>query len=109
MILLQQSDDLGCYTEPAANLLTCALDDLVGAVGGEPQFGTLVGGTLLLSFFLAGDGDLFPPATLVAVLGGLLFPLLPPQFETIAITIVVLGLTGALLSVGEKYVRGGPA
>jgi len=46
-------------------LVEAALSDIVGAVGGEATFGALVGGTVVTSFWLAGDGDL---ATLMSML-----------------------------------------
>jgi len=100
MISLQPQ--LSCYTD--GDMLSCALEDLVASVGGEPQFGLLVGGVLILSLWIAGDGDLATPAVVTTLIGGLLFPILSPTFATIAQTIAFLGLVAALLSAFETFV-----
>lgn len=103
MITLQT--ELSCYTD--GGMLACVLGDLAAAVGGQGQFGVLVGGVFLLSVWLAGDGDIATPAVMTVLAGGLLIPILPPSYASIARTIAFVGLVGALLAAGEKYVLEG--
>jgi len=85
------------------SMLRAALDDLVWAAGGEATFGVIVGGTMILSFWIAGDGDLSMPAVITVLVGGLMFPLLPPTYLDIARVVSFLGLAAAVLAAGEKY------
>jgi len=94
----------GCYTSNPWNLLgECVLPQLVAATGGEGMFGFLVGSTLIAGLWLAGDGGLATPATVTVLLGGLLFPTLPPKYLGIARVVTFLGLAAALLAGIEKY------
>lgn len=95
--------ELSCYTG-GNDLLNCALSDLALSVGGDGVFGVLVAGTVLLVFYIASDGGLATPSVLTALLGGIMLSALPPQHSTIAMTIVLIGLTAALLSGAKKYV-----
>lgn len=100
--LLQLSD----YT--SGGLLKAALTDLAAAVGGDANFGLLVGGVLLLSFYIASNGGLATPATATALVGGIMIPALPPGFGRIAQVIIVLGLMAAIMAGLEKYVSNTP-
>lgn len=85
------------------DMLRAALDDLVWAAGGEATFGVLIGGTVVLSFWIAGDGDLSMPAVVTVLIGGLMFPLLPPTYLNIARVVSFIGLVAGILAAGEKY------
>jgi len=100
MTLLQSP--IECYK--TGDMLACALADLVGAAGGEAQFGFLVGSVLITSFWLAGSGDIATPAVVTTIIGSLLFPLLSPTFSGIAQTIAFIGLVGAVFSIGRKFI-----
>ena len=97
---------LGDYT--SGGLLEAALTDLSAAVGGDAVFGLLVGGVLMLAFYLASNGGLATPATLTALVGGILIPALPPGFGRIAQVIIFLGLVAAIMAGLEKYVSNTP-
>jgi hypothetical protein len=85
-------------------LLDAALGDLAAAVGGEQMFGLLVGGALLLSFYLASNGGLTTPAALTALSGGLLISALPPAYRAIAQTVIFLGLAVGVMALFDKFV-----
>jgi hypothetical protein len=101
--MIAQQQSLGCYTG-GNDLLQCALGDMAAAMGGDAVFGLLVGGSVLLTFYVASGGGLATPGVLTALLGGIMIPALPPAYQSIAMTIVLLGLTAALLSGAKKYV-----
>jgi len=96
--LLQGLSD---YTD--GGMLEAALADLTAAVGGELTFGVLIGGALILSLYLAGNRDLTVPAVVTVLVGGVLFPVLPATYSTIATTIVFLGIVVSVLVVLEQY------
>jgi len=101
-VLLQ----LGDYTD--GGLLDAALSDLSAAVGGDAVFGLLVGGVLLLSFYLASSGGLATPAVLTALIGGLMIPVLPAGYGRIAQVIMFLGLVAALAAGIDRWIDNSP-
>jgi len=101
--LLQAEIRLEDYTEPGADLLVEAIADLTHAAGGEATFGVLVGGTLIMALWIAGDGDLATPAVVTVLVGSLMFPVLPAGYLGIARVISFLGLTAAILAALEKF------
>jgi len=100
--LLQLSD----YT--SGGLLEAALNDLAAAVGGQEMFGLLVGGALLLTFYVASGGGLATPAVFTALSGGVMISTLPPQFRGMAQVIIFLGLVAATLGLFDKMVDNVP-
>jgi hypothetical protein len=99
---LQSEIALGDYIN-GNDMLQAALDDLVFAAGGEAIFGLLVSGVLILSLWIAGDGDLATPSVTTVLVGAVMFPLLPGTYLTIARVITFVGLTAAVLAAVEKY------
>jgi hypothetical protein len=85
------------------DMLRAALDDLVWAAGGEATFGVIVGGSIILAMWIAGDGDLSMPSVITVLFGGILFPILPPTYLTIARVVTFVGLTAGVLAAGEKF------
>lgn len=76
------------------------ITDLIG----EGAFAVLVGATLIVSMWLAGDRSLAAPSTALILLGGLMFPLLPANFVGIAWAVCFLGVTGGFFAVMRRYV-----
>lgn len=96
-----------CYTTQGNNLLTCALDDIVAAFGGEAMFGLLVGGAITFALYLAGDGDVRTPAAVLILISGTIFGALPSRYATMGLTFGVLGLAAAIYTVLEnEYMDG---
>lgn len=102
-----QSDALSCYTSEGSDMYGCAIGELTAALGGQSTFGFLVGGTILLSIYIAGDGDLAAPTVLTILLGGLLFPILPGAYAKMAWAIIFVGLVAGGLSIANKYLLSG--
>jgi len=94
---------LDCYLD-GQGWLQCALDQMVAATGGEGVFGLLVGSTLLLTFYIVSGGRLATASTLTVLIGTIMVPSLPSQYQTVAVTIMFLGLFGGLLKLAERYV-----
>lgn len=94
---------LDCYATPGNNLLTCVLDDAVGAFGGQALFGLIIGSAVLFSLWWANDGRIGTPAVVVLISGGILLPLLPAQYATAARAFAFIGLVAAIIAVGQRY------
>jgi hypothetical protein len=103
------NSDLSCIAEGTqGDLMTCVLEDLGAAAGGFLVVGLLVGGTTLLSLYLAGDGEPAAPTVVTILLGSALVPILPAQYVTIAWSIVVLGIAfGAFAALNRWVLRQG--
>lgn len=99
---------LGCYSNPGSDLLSCALGDLAASVGGQAVFGLLAGGLILTSFYVASNGGLATPATLTAITGAILVGALPPAYQGMAMIIIFLGIAGGLLATLSKFVDATP-
>jgi hypothetical protein len=98
-----------CYTggEGSGDLISCMFSDLGAAYGGEAVFGVVISSFIVLSFYVAGDGDLATPTVVLILLGGIAAPMLPAQYVTAAQTIVVVGVAVGIISLGRRYVLSG--
>jgi hypothetical protein len=96
-------DALGCYLD-GSNWLDCGLSQLTAAAGGEGTFGLLVGGVLIFAFYVVSGGRLGTASTLTVLIGGVLIPALPASYQGVAVTIMFLGLVGAVLRGLETFV-----
>lgn len=70
---------------------------------GEPFLGTILGGALILSFYIY-SGDIGMPAILTLLLGGVLTAVLPGHIVGVARMIIVVGLAAAFLAAAQRYV-----
>jgi len=93
---------------PGTDMLDWSLGQLATAFGGPEVFGLLGGGVLLLSFYVASNGGLVAPATLTAIIGGVLIAALPPGYQSMAQVVIFLGLVAALLAAFRKYASTNP-
>lgn len=98
--------ELGCYLD-GVDLMTCALDDLVAATGGEALFSVLVGGLVLLCFYIAGRGSTAVPTVMTLLLGSLMIPLLPGEYADMAYAVVALGIAFGAMAVAKRYMLPG--
>jgi len=96
-------DALDCYIN-GNDWLNCGLTQLTAATGGEGLFGVLTGSTVLLAFYIASGGQLATASTMTVLIGGVLVAALPANYQAIAITIMFIGLVGAVLRGLETFV-----
>lgn len=94
---------LSCYTDTPTGMLECALGDLAASVGGQSMFALLGGGVLIFSYYKASGGSLATPSVMLLLLGGLMLPVLPTHYQTMAQVVMFLGLVGAILAGLQKY------
>jgi hypothetical protein len=95
---------LDCYSKPGNDLLSCALDDFAGSLGGDIMFGLLVGGVALFVLWNSADYSIGLPAVFLVLAGGFILPTLPPQYVGMAQSIMLLGLAAGLFAVARRYV-----
>lgn len=96
---------VNCLLEGGATSgLDCALSDLFAALGGQGLAGLIIAGFVVTPFYFAGEGDIGTPAVILMLLGGIIFSAVPPQYQTVALTIVVFGVIVGFLRVLEAYV-----
>jgi hypothetical protein len=93
---------LDCYTSQG-DRLACAFNDFAGATSGEAMFGLLLGGALLLSFYVASDGSIAVPAVILTLTGAFLVPILPGNVAGIAGTIIIMGLVAGIFAAFQRY------
>lgn len=93
---------IDCYSA-GGDLLQCAIQDIVGPFG-EGLFALIVAGCVFVGLWYAGDGRLETPAVVLIILGGWIVPSLPGNYQQMAQTLAILGLTAAVLSVLNRYV-----
>lgn len=95
-----------CYVDNETKMLGCAIAEYTNATG-SALFGLIVGGCLMLSLYVAADGDLVVPSVVTTLLGGALVTMLPGNYQPIAIAIMLLGLIGSLFAAAVKYAAPG--
>lgn len=101
-LALQGATDISCLTS-SGDALACMLAATVTAVGGEANFGMLVGGVWVLATYVSSGYHPAPPSIGTILLGALLVPSLPPQYRGIATTIMLVGFIVSVFFIGKKY------
>jgi len=103
-----EESDVGCFVDETATMTDCLVDGVFSAGGSPSLVGLIISGTLLTSLYLAGNGTIIVPAVVTILFGGAMIPILPPQFQTFAYTVVVIGVTAAAFSLWMRFTsRGG--
>ena len=100
---------LGCFAQGVEGDMTQCVVDGVFAAGPSPALmGLLMGGTVLTSLYIAGNGTVIVPAIALTLFGAVLVPALPPQFVLFAYTVFAIGGSAAVFSAWVRFTtRGG--
>jgi len=98
-----ENSDLGCFIDPSSEMTDCLVEGAFNAGPAPSLMGLLMGGTLLTSLYIAGDGTIIVPSVVTILLGSVLVPVLPPQYVTFAYTVVVLGITVAAFAAWTRF------
>lgn len=103
-IIIATAVDIGgsCYFGDQP--LRCFIEQYVGGFGSPAAFGLLLGVSMFMTLYVAGDGDMATPTVALVLFGGVLIPTLPGNFGEIGMAIVVIGLAAVLWQVVQKYV-----
>lgn len=99
---------VACFAQGTeGNLTACVVDGFFAAGPSPALMGFLLAGMLLTSLYIAGDGDVTVPAVATVLLGSVLVPLLPPQYVTLAYSVVAIGGTAAAFAAWRAYTSPG--
>jgi len=99
---------VGCFAQGTEGDLTaCVLDGLFAAGPSPSLIGLLMAGMLVGSLYIAGDGTVAVPAVVTILLGSIMVPLLPPQYVSLAYTVVVIGITAAAFAAYSRFTSAG--
>ena len=99
--------DLGCWVDEGTEMTDCMVDGVFAAGPAPSLMGLLMGGTLITSLYVAGDGSTVVPAVVTILFGSVLVPILPAQYVGFAYTVVVLGITVAAFSAWTRFTHQG--
>jgi len=102
-----EESELGCFLDESTEMTDCLVDGAFAAGPAPSLMGLLMGGTLITSLYVAGDGSTVVPAVVTILLGSVLVPILPPQYVGFAYTVVVLGITVAAFSAWTRFTHQG--
>src|SRR6056297_2326990 len=96
---------VGCFAQGTEGDLTqCVLDGMFAAGPSPALLGLIMAGTLVTSLYVAGDGTVVVPAVITILLGSVL---LPPQYVTLAYSVVVVGITLAAFGAYTRFTHQG--
>ena len=95
---------LSCFAQGTeGDLAQCALDGVMGAGPAPGLIGLVMGGVLMTSLYIAGDGSVVVPGVVTILLGTTLAQILPPQFSLLAYSLAVIGGGVAVFSVIVRF------
>ena len=94
-----------CYF--SGDALTCLIDQQVAAFGGEALFGLLLGSAIFGAFYIASGGDMATPTVALILTGTVIIGMLPASYQSIAYSVVLIGLAAALWQVFKQYILSG--
>jgi hypothetical protein len=97
---------LDCYTSNPRQMHLCAFSDIAGAFGGQGVFGLVVAALVFVGGYSVGDGDIVTPGIVLMLIGSVMIPSLPAQYQTLALTLMFAGAVGAVMQLLGKYVFG---
>lgn len=78
------------------------LDPYTGLLG-EPVLGMVLGGLIVLSFWVYSD-DLAMPAVILFIISGSILSVLPGQAVNVARGFIVIAVVAAIMAVVRRYV-----
>jgi len=98
---------IGCFADGAGSGTDCVIDALFAAGPAPELIGLLLGGTLISSLYIAGDGTVAVPAVVTILLGSVMLPLLPAQYVSMAWVLVFLGTAVAVFAAWTRFTHQG--
>lgn len=70
---------------------------------GAPLVGVVLGGALILGFYIH-SGDIALPSVVLLLLGGILLPVLPGAMVGLARAFIVVAMAGGFMALARRYV-----
>lgn len=84
------------------DIIRLSLDELTSGLG-EPLFGLFIGGIVFMMLYSASGGRIGVPAIILTLASGWLLSEVPPQYRSMVIAIVIVGLAAGVFSISQKY------
>lgn len=81
----------------------CMISAFVDAFATDALLGLIIGGMLVVGFYIASGYHPAPPAIGTMLIGGTLIPLLPPQHRGIAQVVMLLGFIVGVFVALRRY------
>ena len=110
---MTSTDDLnetsvGCFAQGTeGDLGQCVVDGVFGAEPAPSLMGLLMGGTVLTSLYIAGDGSVVVPSVVTILIGAAMIPTLPAQYVGMAYTVTAIGVAVAVFSMWTRFTHQG--
>jgi len=103
---LQSLADSGLFSGDALDWL---LGLLVSATGGEAIFGVFAGGVLYLVFYIAAEGDIAVPTTVLILTSTVFVAMVPEQYGSLSAGVAIIGVAAVTFGAIQRYVLSGAA
>jgi len=84
------------------DIIRLSLDELTSGMG-EPLFGLFIGGIVFMMLYSASGGRIGVPAIILTLASGWLLSEVPPQYRSMVIAIVIVGIAAGVFSISQKY------
>lgn len=84
------------------DIIRLSLDELTSGMG-EPLFGLFIGGIVFMLLYSAAGGRIGPAAIILTLASGWLLSEVPPQYRSMVIAIVIVGVAAGVFSITQKY------
>ncbi len=84
------------------DIIRLSLDELTSGMG-EPLFGLFIGGIVFMLLYSASGGRIGVPAIILTLASGWLLSEVPPQYRSMVIAIVIVGIAAGVFSISQKY------
>lgn len=88
--------------EQGDDIIQLSLDELTSGLG-EPLFGLFIGAMVFLMLYSASGGRVGVPAIILTLASGWLLSEVPPQYRSMVIAIVIVGIAAGVFSISQKY------
>lgn len=94
--------DISCL-ETSGDGWECMISAWVDAFATDALLGLVIGGMLVLAFYIASGYHPAPPAIGTMAIGGALIPILPPQYRGMAQVVMLLGFIVGVFVALRRY------
>ena len=95
--------DIQCLVD-TEDAYGCMIDAAFVAFGSDAVLGFVVGGMLVLAFYMGSNYHPAPPAVGTMLIGGLMIPFLPAQYRGMAKVVMLLGFIVGVFIFLRRYV-----
>ena len=95
---------VACFAQGTEGTMSqCVLDGVFSAGPSPSLIGLGIGSVVLVSFYIASEGHIAAPAAMMILFGGILVPMLPPQFVGLAYMLAVVGTAALIFQVYTRF------